>query len=560
MELQRAYEQWRLFPPDQLTFSGSREVGRMYSPGDFPPRNTSFSTIGLDPVYGGSSTPYGGACELITSYLICVPNFGESLRVINLIGQCVSAQQIATLFNESLYGRLPKLKSASFRIFTCNPPQVSTTVAPPELEHLEVYFNMFSHHSSVWLNEALMPLIRKVKHLGWFRLSEREYDLSYITRERLPSLKTLEIVGDTSWHFGAFPSALMPTLERIIVHNYQFSYSMELQQIYRSRGQPFELNQAVLDGHGHQKNLFCNTTAILRLEGKVDSVEGIQGNRDIRELTLCLSENSTPDRLELRAFPLMETLVNLEKLYITTCFPPSYPLPNFAGLHNDFLFPSVGHLQFIEGAAFYNWARNIPFLRIFPNLHTLVNPPIECLTKGQIRGKKATLQGLRKLVFTNAHTCYTKKILTDILQWQHLDALFLQYRNVEKWPPAVINGLKKHRGLRHVCVVATNVAYGGRTFKLPSHEKLAELAEAWCNRDWRSMFFIRRTCFDESIESTMLKAIHHGDGIIEYELVGDGRIEEVILEHPEFYTLFWQHIEPELQSQQCVPDFLLRLP
>ncbi len=50
--LQNAYEQWRLFPPDRLTLTGSREAGRMFSSASFPPANSSFSIIELESTGG----------------------------------------------------------------------------------------------------------------------------------------------------------------------------------------------------------------------------------------------------------------------------------------------------------------------------------------------------------------------------------------------------------------------------------------------------------------------------------------------------------------------------
>ncbi len=100
--LQNAYEQWHLFPQDQLTLIGSREAGRMFSSAILPPANASFSIIELDPIYRGPSLPFGGACQLITKYLTRAPQFGQLLRVLNLTGQHVLPQQVSELFSETL--------------------------------------------------------------------------------------------------------------------------------------------------------------------------------------------------------------------------------------------------------------------------------------------------------------------------------------------------------------------------------------------------------------------------------------------------------------------------
>ncbi len=90
----------------------------MFSSTEFPHAASNCSTITLDPVYGGPLLPFGGACQLITSCLTSVPQFGESLRVLNLAGQCVSPEEVSLLFSETLSPRLPKLKSAAFRLLS----------------------------------------------------------------------------------------------------------------------------------------------------------------------------------------------------------------------------------------------------------------------------------------------------------------------------------------------------------------------------------------------------------------------------------------------------------
>ncbi len=556
MTLQIVYEQWRFFPPDRLTFTGSREAGRKFSSVNFPPLNASFTAIELDPVYGGPSVPFGGACQLITSYLISVPNFGESLRVINLIGQCVSQRQVSELFSETLSARLPKLKSASFRIFAFDPNvrlryklHIPNAIAPPELEHLEIYMNMFASYLSREMIAPIVPLIKKVKHLGWFSLSRPNYNLTELIDEQLDSLKIIEAVGGTSWDFGTFPSDVMPTLERIIVHDYQFSYSIELQQIYRSVGRPFDMKQNVLDDHDQHKNVFCGTTAILHLKGKVNSVERIRGNPNIRALTLRPSKHWASDLSELKALPLMSTLVNLETVHIMAgdmlaCFSPFGQHAN----PDEFEFPSVRHLRFIGKAAYYNCDLYTTLLQMFPNLDTLVNLPIGCLKGGQLRDERGILRRLRKLVLLHADVSLANEILMSVLQLKQLDTLFLRLDGGAQFPLELIDELKLHQSLRHVGVIVEGEPRWRNNWNLPPRRMVAELAEAWSSRDWMAMFFIyqnSRVCG----ETNVISATHHGEGNIDYGEMRGVAFSKVILAFPQFYTLAWQYLESRVHPK-----------
>ncbi len=64
--------------------------------------------------------------------------------------------------------------------------------------------------------------MHKVKHLGWYRFFASEDDISSIIRT------PLEVMQETLLQFGAYPLDSMPSLERLIVHNYQFSYWVDL--------------------------------------------------------------------------------------------------------------------------------------------------------------------------------------------------------------------------------------------------------------------------------------------------------------------------------------------
>ncbi len=95
--------------------------------------------------------------------------------------------------------------------------------------------------------QSFLPLMHKVKHLGWYRFFASEDDISSIIRTPLESLKILEVNQERLLQIGAYPLDSMPSLERLIVHNYQFSYWVDLKQIYESVGQLFSFDQRMFE-------------------------------------------------------------------------------------------------------------------------------------------------------------------------------------------------------------------------------------------------------------------------------------------------------------------------
>ncbi len=89
----------------------------------------------------------------------------------------------------------------------------------------------------------------------------------------------------------------------------------------------------------------------------------------------------------------------------------------------------------------------------------------------------------------------THDVLMNILQWQMLDSLFIQYDDDVKWSLALIDGLKSHRNLRHLCVIVESVPRKTSEFRLPKREIIEGLVGSWARRDWMSMFFIWREGF-----------------------------------------------------------------
>ncbi len=113
---------------------------------------------------------------------------------------------------------------------------------PPRLEHLEVCTEVLAPCLSLRMIQPFLPLIQKVKHLGWYLL----FGVYCIFQVPLESLKILEVMQETLPEFGTYPSASMLSLGRSIVHNHQFSYSVNLKQIYESVGQPFSFDHPMV--------------------------------------------------------------------------------------------------------------------------------------------------------------------------------------------------------------------------------------------------------------------------------------------------------------------------
>ncbi len=230
-----------------------------------------------------------------------------------------SLEQVSELFSDTLFPRLPKLFSASLRIFISdsNPP-TRITVAPPELQHLELFMNWFSFDFTRGMLKPLLPVVGKVRHLGWFGFSD---DMDNIIRERLGALTTLETMEQTLWHFGSFPSDVMAYLIRLIVHEHQSSYSVELRKVYVTIGQSFSIHQAASNQYDQYQEVLYGTPDILHSTDMAEIVEVIQNSPGLREVGLDLTEFCKSGLLEIQLLPLLSTMKNLEKVYILTGEP-----------------------------------------------------------------------------------------------------------------------------------------------------------------------------------------------------------------------------------------------
>ncbi len=162
---------------------------------------------------------------------------------------------------------------------------------------------------------------------------------------------------------------------------------------------------------------------------------------------------------------------------------------------------------------------------------------------------------LRKLVLFRVPAHRTHDILTNILQWKMLDSVFIQYDDDVECSMALIDGLKRHRTLRHLCIIVDTELSTRSAWRLLKREKIEELVEAWANRDWMSMFFIWRTRLHGTLRTSNIRAIHHGDGNVKVEEMSNVKFDEVILAFPQFYALFWQYLKSELFPQKYMPHY-----
>ncbi len=141
------------------------------------------------------------------------------------------------------------------------------------------------------------------------------------------------------------------SLEHLIVHNYQFSYSVNPREIHFSKGKHFDIKENVLDDYKQYRNVLRYTRAILYVKDKVEGIGDIFCVQEIREITLHVSENWACDKFESEVLPLISTLVNLDSVFVTSnksfaCYSASAPRSNIEELQKTFQFPSVGHLAF----------------------------------------------------------------------------------------------------------------------------------------------------------------------------------------------------------------------
>ncbi len=553
LDLQNVYEKWHDFPPDRLTLTGSRESGRMFHPLEFPPASVNFSVINLDRVYGGPSVPPGGACELVASYLTYVPRFGEKIRVINLTGQYVTAKQVSQLFSESLSPRLPNLQSVSLRIFNRHSnPRLYEMSAPPRLEHLEVCLELLSPQLTRRMLQSFLPLMHKVKHLGWYRFFAGEDDISTIIRTPLESLKIIEVMQETLPQFGTYPSASMPSLERLIVHNHQFSYSVNLKQIYESIWQPFSFDHHMLVQQNAHKNEFSGRTAVLTLTDHAEQLEQIKRRPSVHKVRLNVIHYWPWDVLINEVLPILSTLRHLDEVVINTReilpYMSSYEKRTLMGhLHEQFQFTAVRQLEFDSNAEVASIDPYITFMRLFPKLDTLVNPPMQCFKDVQIcKGlRRESLLCLRKLVVCKTHDGCINDISRCVLRWKNLDAFLIKYHDDDtEWMTVLIDKLAKHRNLRHLCVIAGSTQIIHEAGPLPTREKIEELAGAWSDRDWISMFFI--ATYNLGRQVNFIIAIHLGHGTIKFVEANDQPFTAILHSFPQFYTLFWQYTGSKL--------------
>ncbi len=186
--------------------------------------------------------------------------------------------------------------------------------ASPRLEHLEVCWEFLSPQFTRQMLQPFLPLIQKVKHLGWYRF----FGGDDIFRVPLVSHKTLEVMQEALWRFGTYPSASMLSLEHLIVQNHQFSYSVNLKQIYESVGQPFSFDHPMLVHQNAHKNELCSRTARLTLTDHAEQLEQIQRSPNVHTVMLNDILHWPWDVLMNEVLPILSTLCHLHEVIIDT--------------------------------------------------------------------------------------------------------------------------------------------------------------------------------------------------------------------------------------------------
>ncbi len=154
---------------------------------------------------------------------------------------------------------------------------------------------------------------------------------------------------------------------------------------------------------------------------------------------------------------------------------------------------------------------------------------------------------LRKLVVCPVYASSINDISRCALRWKNLDVLMIKYEYDIEWITVFMDALAKHKNLPHLCIITDITCQVQGPCHLPTREKIEELAAAWSNRDWVSMFFISTRGFGDLV--SFISAIHHGHGTIKYEEVHTAPFNLILHKYTQFYTLFWRYADPQLYTK-----------
>ncbi len=503
--------------------------------------------------------PNAGICQLLTCYFTRVPDFCESLRVLNLFGQCVLVRDVARLFSKQNPLRFPSLKSMMLRII-CDKETINHCIdPPPQLEHLEV-FAVQCLCSQV--SETLLPLLRKVKHLAWYRPDACGPTFTDVFKEPLQSLETIETEPFALEHFGPNTMKSMPSLKCLIMRSEGFVETVDVKQFLEDGGDISE----VFDGPGPSVRPYRKgrrEAVIIYLNFDMDGYEYLRGNRDIRELSFCLQTINKNLRLYKlfvdRVLPWMSTLVNLEEVIIYKYFLLSWSMnqrPN-DNLSKRFQFPSVRRLHFtalVREMHELDRETKDPsdpllytFAQLFPNLDTLILRYLRKFPDERPcpKTEAASLPRLRKVVILFKDICGTSRACFNWPRsWENVEILLIDFFECWEHSASLLAQLKERRNLRHLCIIggmSTDHSYSSEAYSQFSvKEKLENFADAWRGRNWQTIIFI---ITDYGLqEITVFGAERNADGSIEYKEIHRKPWDSILSLFPQLFALFWQHV------------------
>ncbi len=190
------------------------------------------------------------------------------------------------------------------------------------------------------------------------------------------------------------------------------------------------------------------------------------------------------------------------------------------------------------------------FLQMFPQLDTLVIPNLRRLPgeRACTEIDAAPLPRLRKLILFYDHRCGT--ITSRFMwprQWQNVEILLIDILGYDGRTRGLPAELMEQRNLRHVCVIGEIIRRkrpSKDSSKLSMDDSLNQFVKAWGRRDWKTIIFISREFSDGEI--SLFSAERNDDGRIDYKQLHKKPCRVLLSVFPQFYTLFWQYIYPQL--------------
>ncbi len=127
--------------------------------------------------------------------------------------------------------------------------------------------------------------------------------------------------------------------------------------------------------------------------------------------------------------PILSTLNDLEEITVRPIDIPSYVASKeeyalMDHLHEQFQLASVRLLTFEDTIVDTSIDPYIAFVRLFPKLDTLVNPPMQCFKDVQVCKclRRESLLCLRNLIVFQMHAKCINDVSRCVLRWKNLNA------------------------------------------------------------------------------------------------------------------------------------------